>query len=371
MHSTYILILALTTSIYLIFSALPTASNTKAYSPEPGSTINSELQSLVETHLHSGLVANRAEQGVVLIMDAQDGSIKAVASAANQEVCKGAAKCRDAEKLAFIDWQPGSVMKPLILAAAINEGRVTPETTFYDDGEERYRGRLVQNATYDSYGTVSMQQVISSSINMGAIFLLTRLGDNKIDGTARQTWWSYLVSKYKFAQTKSLGNTVEGPGFVRPPKGGTELDFNYAGSSFGIGLTVTPVRLAAAYVALVNDGIYHQPRIVKTDEVTAEQILKPSTSTTMTQVLSTAVKDKSLSSGYKFGGKTGTAPLPDGDGFYRKDKDSGTFVGFIGGSNERYVMLVRLDAPVTDNFASYNAQDLWLKIAATLKLDNL
>lgn len=368
---------ALAGSLYLLLAApsLGSRMTDPTYLDKPGLTINSSLQALAEKELNKGLKQNSAEQGAIIIMNANDGSIKAVASAANPEVCKNPVVCKDAENLAFKDWQPGSVMKPLTLATAINEGKVTPKSTFYDNGSVTIGDRTIQNATYMSYGKVDMQEVITTSINTGAVYLLTKLGNNQLDDKARDTWHNYLVNKYKFSQAKSLAGNMEEPGYVRSPSGGRDLDFRYAGSSFGIGVTVAPTRLAAAYAALVNGGIYHEPRLVKSDQITSERVVSEATSMTMAKILeSTAAKGfdgKKLPNAYEFGGKTGTAPLPDGSGFYRRKNDSGTFIGFMGNREERYVVFVRLDAPATEHFASYAARDLWFEIVNKLAADDI
>lgn len=368
---------ALVSSLYLLLATSPLDSRllNPAFLDQPGLTISGNLQAFAEKELNNGLKQNSAEQGAIIIMNAKDGSIKAVASAANPEVCKNLVVCRDAENLAFKDWQPGSVMKPLILAAAINEGKVTPKSTFYDSGSVIIRDRTIQNATYMSYGKVDMQEVITTSINTGAVYLMTKLGNNQLDDKARDTWHNYLVNKYKFSQAKSLAGNMEEPGYVRPPSGGRDLDFRYAGSSFGIGVTVAPTRLVAAYAALINGGIYHEPRLVKSDQITSERVVSEATSMTMAKILESAAAKgfvgKKLPNAYEFGGKTGTAPLPDGSGFYRRKNDSGTFIGFVGSRAELYVVFVRLDAPVTEHFASYTARDLWFEIVNKLAEDDI
>ncbi len=368
---------SLAVSLFLLLAvpAMPSYKSNAAYKTQPNSTINKGLQKTSEQGLTKGLKENSAEQGSIIIMDAGDGSIRAAASAANPEICKTRSLCKDAENLVFKDWQPGSVMKPLILAAAINEGKVSPKSTFYNTGTVKIGDRIIQNATYRSYGNVDMQEVINTSINTGAVYLLTQLGNGQIDKIARDTWHKYLVDKYKFSQAKDLAGNMEEPGYVRPSSGGTDLNFRYAGSSFGVGITVTPTRLTAAYAALINGGTYHEPRISSSDKVTSERIVSESTSVTMTKVLETAAAKgfdgKKLPNAYEFGGKTGTAPLPDGRGFYRRGNDSGTYIGFIHKGSKLYVVFVRLDAPVTKNFASYTARTLWFDMVNKLAADDI
>jgi|GEM_PF-1390407 len=364
----FTLAVAFVVSLYLQFSANVSYNKIPAQQELVGvnTTIDTGLQQIAEKVLKDGLQNTPAERGLVLVMDVSDGSIKAVTSLVNDKTCRINTTCKDGPILGYKDWEPGSVMKPLILAAAINEGKSSPSSIYNDSGSVWIGNRDIKNTTYRTYGTINMQEVINSSVNTGAVHLLKQLGNNRIDAQSRTTWHHYLVNRYKFTEAKQLGLLAEEKGFVRPPKGGRDLDYRYAGSSFGIGLTVTPTRLAAAYAALVNGGVYHEPRLSILDTITSERVLSESTSKQMEMVLKTAAQGsdfQKLPFGVAYGGKTGSAPLTDGDGYYRTDRDSGTFVGFIGGHKERHVVIVRLDAPDVVGFASTAARSAWVDLA--------
>jgi cell division protein FtsI/penicillin-binding protein 2 len=280
-------------------------------------------------------------------------------------------------------WEPGSVMKPLIMGAAFTEGTANPDTSFYDPGFVTVDNRTIKNSINWGAQTVSLHDVINRSLNTGAVFVLKTLGGGEINSKARQTWFNYLTDHYYFSKNTGVEQSGEAPGVVSGPNEGDGLDIRYANMSFGQGLTVTPLQLAAAYSALVNGGTYYKPTLVASQDVNGKIVqFKPTVikqgvvsekaSEQVRGLLSDslAMNNKiALRAGYTLGAKSGTAQEADSDGNYRADAYNGAYAGFIGGDKPQYVMVVRLDEPKTAGFASGEAAKVWAEISNKI-IDN-
>ena len=334
--------------------------------PTRPTTINAQLQHLILKTLSEDVQKTKAKRGTVIIMDINTGAIKAMTSIDSAN-----------DNIAVKAWEPGSIMKPLMMAAALNEGAVTPDTVYFDPGHISINGRVILNAINLPPQTVTMQDIITKSLNTGAVYLLKSLGDGSLNKQARSKWYTYLTEYYRFGKSTGIDLPEESSGYVRPPTGGQDLDFRYAGSAFGVGLTVTPIQMVSAYSSLFNGGRYHQPYLA----VFGEQdglgaVTRPHTLTN--KVISSQVghviqnmmqaqlaqnNKTAYRSGYIIGGKSGTAPVPEEGGSYGIGVDSGSYIGFIGVEKIQYIMLVRLDEPHTKGFASSEAAKTWARMS--------
>jgi cell division protein FtsI/penicillin-binding protein 2 len=152
--------------------------------------------------------------------------------------------------------------------------------------------------------------------------------------------------------------------------------------AFGQGMTVTPLQIAAAYVALANGGTYYKPHLVQsvtkngTDQSKAiaagTQVLSPDSANTVKdyirQVLE-ANNGAAVREGYILGAKSGSAQTAGDNGAYKSDVYNGVYIGYIGGDTAKYVLLVRLDEPKTDAFESTSAARVWSWVSNGL-IDN-
>ncbi len=329
-------------------------------------TIDGEMETAALALLDEALLNTQSEQGHILIMNTESAAVKAMVSSNTQHNCllSKPDSCSIMQNLGIKDWEPGSVMKPLLLAATLNENAAHKDTAYYDEGFSYIDGRQIANVRPMQPRQVNVETIISSSLNTGAVFLLKQLGDNSIDQNARRTWQQYLQGAFMLDTKTGIGASNEEPGYIRPSRGGNDVRFRYAGSAFGVGLTTTPLRLAAAYAALINDGKYTDPFVHKGHARDPSHIaVSAETSSVSKLFLEKAIQKAkdglSLPKKVRIGGKSGTAPLPDNDGFYRKDGESGTFVGFVEYEDQSYIILARLDAPKTTDIASTEAFELW------------
>lgn len=332
-------------------------------------TINKALQIKVGEELRRALNETKAEQGLVAVVETQTGIIRSVLTMNNRDTNDQGEKA--VADLSLQPWEPGSVMKPFVIATALNEGTVTMASTYSYEGSTVVQNRTIVDSLSFNETDMRIQDILSRSLNTGTVAVLESLGDDKIDVKARKKFYDYLTQRFGFGQVSGPGMVGETAGYVRPPVGGNDLEFRYATSSFGTGIVVTPLQLVAAYSALINGGELYTPMpSLELGEGGSERngVITKEVSSNMKDILVVTLKENLgtvLSSRYVVGGKSGTALLPAGD-IYEVGKESGTYVGFIGKDKPEYTILARLDDPVTESYASVEASQLWKQIVKTV-----
>ncbi|MEK7537619.1 MAG: penicillin-binding transpeptidase domain-containing protein, partial [Patescibacteria group bacterium] len=258
------------------------------------------------------------------------------------------------------------------MAAALNEGKVTPETTYTDTGQVRIGNFTIKNSDGHANGVQTMYEVLEKSLNTGAIFAMEQVGPAK---------FADYVQAFGFGSPTKI-DLDEAGGDISGLKTGKEI---YAATgAFGQGMTVTPLQLAAAYGALANGGKLMQPyvvdRIRKPDgaEVVTQPkevraVISTQTSATISAMLVRVVQNghgkRAGVPGYFVAGKTGTAQIPDpATGTYMKDLTIGTFAGFAPVEDPQFVMVVQLIKPRDVQFAESSAAPLFGNLAKFLML---
>jgi cell division protein FtsI/penicillin-binding protein 2 len=273
----------------------------------------------------------------------------------------------------FDAYEPGSVFKPLTMAAAIDAGAVTPTTTFTDTGSVLVDGwpKPIGNAEGKVYGTVDMTKVLEDSINTGMIYAMRAMG--------METFVVYVKS-FGFGQYTGIELETENAGTIDSLDLGAEI---YAATaSFGQGITVTPLQIVMAYAAIANGGVLKAPLIV--DEIqyadgTVEkrstrdiaQVMDPKTARLVSAMLVSVIEHghgkRAAVPGYYIGGKTGTAQVAKTDGIgYEQDNTIGSFAGFGPVEDPKFAMVVRIDNPKDVVWAESTAAPLFGEIAQFL-----
>jgi cell division protein FtsI (penicillin-binding protein 3) len=354
-------------------------------------TIDMAMQSRLEQTLKAGLERAKSDSGNALIMDPNTGAIKAMANwptynpgdyskVEDSSVFNNAAVSSPLEV--------GSIMKPLTAAAALDLGKVNPNSSYYDPAEWSIDGYKITNIEEDGGAAQqNVQSILRLSLNTGATWLLMQMSDqaDKITETGRERWYEYMTEHYMLGKTTGVEQGYEAEGYIPDPNEGYGLDLAYANTSFGQAMTATPLQMAAAYSSIINGGVYYQPRLVdKTvnaaGEETVEQpivvrddVVSPQVSQAMRQLLEGVVVDrasiaKPFNHGlYSIGGKTGTAEIANPDGGYYTDQFNGTYAGFVGGDNPEYVIVVRVNKPKIWGYAgSQAAQPIFVDLAHML-----
>lgn len=241
-------------------------------------------------------------------------------------------------------YEMGSIIKPLVMAGAIDIGAVTPTTTYTDRGSVAVADKTFNNFDKKGRGAnVSMQQVLNESLNTGMIFVEQRMG--------KEHFREYMVSRYKLGEKTGIDLPGEVNGSVSSLK--ENNDVNFAAASFGQGIATSPINIVRGFAALANGGTIVTPHVatavVESNGYVQEleyphsttAVLKPETISTMATMLTRVVDD-----GYKRGlkhysvaAKTGTAQIarPDGAGYYT-DRNLHSLIGYFPASKPRFVL---------------------------------
>jgi cell division protein FtsI (penicillin-binding protein 3) len=291
-----------------------------------GSTIDPRLQTIADDELGRALAEWHAAAGTVLVMDPSTGEILADAGRA-----RGAA-ADVAVRSAYVT---GSTIKAITLAAALEEGVLSPTESFdCEHGAWTYGGEVLHDP--NPYGVLTVSEILAVSSNIGFVKVFDRLGGSRL---------SRWLHAFHFGVAPSL----EGANAGSMPE--RIEDRTFAGGLAAIGeiMTASPLQVAAAYGALANGGVYVPPTLSRRRApVPRESILRPETARTVVGMLEDAVSsDRGTGSrariaGAKVAGKTGTAgwDLPGGgEGVYA------SFVGFVPSTAPRFVILVGLEQP--------------------------
>lgn len=284
-------------------------------------------------------------------------------------------------------------MKPLTTAAALNLGVVKSDTSYYDPAMWEIDGYKITNIEEDGGpGRHNMATLLNLSLNTGATWLLMQMGKpggTEITQAGREKWHDYMVNHFRFGKATGVEQGYEAAGDIPDPNKGFARDLTYANTSFGQGMTATPLQMAAAYCAMLNGGTYYQPRLIDQiisadgkardvqSKVLQKNVVSPAVSEHMQTLLEYVVENHNIRPKfdqrvYSVGGKTGTAQIHDsnGAGGYKEHDFNGTYVGFVGGDNPEYVISVVVREPKISGYAGgAAAQPIFASIAHTL-IDN-
>lgn len=363
--------------------------------PVPGKdlvlTIDIAMQRHAERLLKEGLDRAKSDSGSVVIMEAETGAIKAMANyptynpAQYAQVENGALFNNAAVSQAL---EVGSVMKPLTAAAAIDQGVVNKNSTFYDPRRMTIDDAVVSNIEEDGgAGTKSVFDILNLSLNTGATWLLMQMGGGELNQKGREVWHKYMTEHYLFGKQTGIEQGYESAGYVPSPTKGYGLNLTYANTSFGQAMTATMLQMAGAYSAALNGGTYYQPHLVEATisadgkeertkpKVLAENVVSPQVSEDLQEMMEYVVAkhrfNPKFNPAYSVGGKTGTAQIADREnGGYLANDYNGTYVGFVGGNDPEYVIAVLVNKPNIAGYAgSQAAQPLFGSVAHML-IDN-
>ncbi|MDP3973650.1 MAG: penicillin-binding protein 2 [Candidatus Daviesbacteria bacterium] len=333
--------------------------------------IDRSVQFIVEQSLKKGLVRYGAKTASAIVMDPETGVILALSSYPNYDPAKYTQFPPDYYKNPVVadHYEPGSTFKVLVLAAAINEEVVTPETKCdICQGPISLGGFLIRTWNNKYLDNPTMTDVIIHSDNTGMVYVGRKLGLDK--------FYQYLKD-FGFGSSTNIDLQDEAFVDLRPKSEWREIDL--ATSSFGQGIAVTPIQMITAISAIANGGYLMEPQIVKTikdnNQVVeikpkiVRQILKESTAKIITEMMVRAVDEGESKwakpKGFKIAGKTGTAQIPIA-GHYDPEKTIASFVGFAPANDPTFVMLVRYDQPSSSIYGSETAAPTFFEIAKEL-----
>jgi len=341
-------------------------------------TVDIGMQQQLEDILKQGLDSANSKSGSAVVINAKTGEIKAMA---NYPTYNPAEYNKVEDTSLFTNaavsspLEVGSIMKPLTAAAAIDKGLVNRNTTYFDPSYWIVDDAKITNIEeVGGAGTKSVQDIIQQSLNTGATWLLMQMGGGQVNEQARVTWHDYMTNHYQLGKLTGVEQGYESEGYVPDPKEGFGLNIQFANSSFGQGMSATPLQMGAAIASIVNGGTYFKPHLVdkfiedngkETDiqpEVVKQGTISQGASKEIREIMEYAFSKNHTFYGmpdirpeYSIGTKTGTAQVPKPGGGYYEDRYNGTFAAFVGGEDPEYVIIVRVNEPKIGGYAGAKA----------------
>lgn len=316
-------------------------------------TLDRNIQYRVEEELEQAILRYEAVGGTILVVEPRSGAILAMANRPTYDPNDFATTPLDLCVNPAISYQyePGSVLKIVTMAAGLDTGAISRNSTYYDEGKITIQGQLIENWDRKAHGRTTMTEVLQHSLNLGAVYVADRLGAER--------FYEYLQS-FGFGQPTGVDLAGEIGGVVRTPTVAAWSDLDMATNAFGQGIATTPLQVTAAVAVVANGGVWKQPHIV--DHLVApdgtnipiqrpegRQVVSPQTTEVLTQMLVEAVEEgmkPALVPGYQIAGKTGTAQIPDLErGGYETKATIASFVGYAPADDPRFVILVKMDRP--------------------------
>lgn len=329
-------------------------------------SVDRGLERGVEELAAKAIDETAATHASVLVMDPNTGKVVAMANLPNYDPANYGDVDDASRYLNYtteVPYEPASTCKSFSFAAAINEGLMTPETTYFNQGYEIIDDWKIQNAEQRSmlYGTINMRTALYWSLNTGSIYALKLLGGDpsSINQAGREKLYDYYHNKFRLGQITGI-ELVEAEGFIPDPNEGWGRDSVYANMTFGQNLGITMVQTATAFSAVVNGGYWRTPTIVagnlENDEVVPieterveDKILSDETSAMMREMLVNnrdyKVRGGIDRAGYSVGGKSGTAQVIKNGAYDDTMSETvGTYIGFVAPKEgmPEYVIMVKM-----------------------------
>lgn len=315
-------------------------------------TVDRTLQIMVCGMLAKSVEEHSADSGVVVILEPATGRVLAMCGApdflpddyGNEEDLSVYAN-----QAIFTPYEPGSIFKPITMAAGIDTGAVTPNSTYTDTGSiDVGWTRPIYNAAQKIFGTVTMIEALEESVNTAMVWVMRQTGQEQLKA---------YIEKFGFGTLTGIELNTEAPGTIASLENSAEV--YSATAAYGQGITTTPLQIAAAYATLANKGRYMKPYIVERKEYSdgtiediaptfLRQVVAPETAEKIAGMLVAVVEyghgKRAGVPGYYIAGKTGTAQIAV-NGVYSETAFNGSFAGFGPVENPQFAMVVKIENP--------------------------
>jgi cell division protein FtsI/penicillin-binding protein 2 len=309
-------------------------------------TLDHQIQANAELVLQDTVRRHGARAASAIVMDPHTGAVLAMAVAPGFNANRFAATRADRRRNRAVTdtYEPGSTFKLVTVAAALQEGAVTPGTSFRLAPTIRVADRVIRESHVRGTEDLSVRQIVEYSSNIGTITIAQRLGEGKLAG------W---IDRFGFGQPTGIDFPGESPGFALPLA-------QWSGSTIGTvpighGIAVTPIQVARAYAAIGNGGRLVRPHLVERVDGRAapvrkgRRIVSSEVSQQMLSMLRGVVVEGTGTAaaipGYTVAGKTGTAAKIDSSGRYSHSRYVASFVGLVPATKPRLVVMVMVDEP--------------------------
>ena len=330
-------------------------------------SIDRNIQKKTEDAIKATIEKFHVTNASAVVMNPRNGQILAMAGTPTYNPAEYA-KVTDARAfqtdVTMSAFNPASVCKTFALAAAVDSGVMTPETTYNNTDLVTIDGWPIQNAIKGHTGIISMQEVLTYSLNTGSIQALRLLGGSETEITyqGKEKLYDYYYNRFGLGKYTGI-ELAESKGTVIPPTDIDGTNARYANMTFGQSLDLTMIQVAMAFSAVVNGGDYYTPTLVAGEIKNGEfvrdvlkerdhQAIESSTSETMRKMLHTArlvfPNVKYYDEGVYVGGKTGTAQVVK-NGKYTFDETIATYIGYGARSETDYPEYVIMTKVWEDN----------------------
>ena len=330
-------------------------------------SIDRNIQKKTEDAIKATIEKFHVTNASAVVMNPRNGQILAMAGTPTYNPAEYA-KVTDARAfqtdVTMSAFNPASVCKTFALAAAVDSGVMTPETTYNNTDLVTIDGWPIQNSIKGHTGIISMQEVLTYSLNTGSIQALRLLGGSETEITyqGKEKLYDYYYNRFGLGKYTGI-ELAESKGTVIPPTDIDGTNARYANMTFGQSLDLTMIQVATAFSAVVNGGDYYTPTLVAGEIKNGEfvrdvlkdrdhQAIEASTSETMRKMLHTArlvfPNVKYYDEGVYVGGKTGTAQVVK-NGKYTFDETIATYIGYGARSETDYPEYVIMTKVWEDN----------------------
>lgn len=336
-------------------------------------TLDQNIQFRAEKELKYLIDWLKAEAGTIVITEPKTGAVRAMASYPDFNPNQ----YNQVEDInIFLNpavqktYEPGSVFKPITMAAGLDSKKITPQTSYQDKGQVWIGNSVIKNVDEKVYGQQNMIQVLEKSLNTGIIFVQQMIG--------KDVFKDY-VQRFNFHKQTGIDLSSETKGNIANLFTGREI--NLATISFGQGITVTPVALISAISAIANEGKIMKPYLVEkiikangeetiTEPEISAEVISPETAEELTKMMVSVVDNGFGSpakvSGYTIAGKTGTAQVPDLEKGGYSEETIHTFVGFAPAFDPQFIILIKVDKPRGISFAADSVSPSFKRLAEYL-----
>jgi cell division protein FtsI (penicillin-binding protein 3) len=313
--------------------------------PRPGqdlyTSIDLRLQYLAYRELKAAVQANRARAGSVVVLDIATGEVLAMVNqpSFNPNDREQYAASRYRNRATNDVFEPGSSIKPFVVAAGVESGRFHPGTTV-DTTPGMVRVGIKTVKDKHNLGVIDVTTVLAKSSNVGVVKIALSL-------SPEQMWQA--LDRFGFGRVTGSGFPGESAGILPQPRHWRPI--NQATMSYGYGLSVTPLQLAQAYAVFGSHGISRPVSLRKLDSPPpGERVIDEAAARELVTMMEAVVSDagtarRARTMGYRVAGKTGTAWKASGQGGYSTNKYMAVFGGVVPATNPRLAAIVVIDEP--------------------------
>jgi cell division protein FtsI/penicillin-binding protein 2 len=339
-------------------------------------TIDREIQASIEQILDQALTNTSAASGTIVVMDPHTGEILAMSSTPrmnlNEYMSVGSIYPGETpfDRAVSQAYEPGSVLKILTMAGALDSNTVQPDTVFFDPGYIVVGGHRIEDWNRLPWGYQDMTGCLANSLNVCLAHISTLMGND--------LFYSYM-QRFGLGHATGIDLAQETTGHLKLPGDSDWYPVDLGTNAFGQGVSATPIQMVMAASALANDGKMVYPHVLYAQIQDGKQIntktqvvgtpISAATAKTETNMLANALEIESsaaLISGYRIAGKTGTAQVPLPTGGYDPYNINASFIGWGPVDDPRFIVYVWLEKPQSNRAASVVAAPIFKQVVEKL-----